>query len=100
MSGKRKFSCIQDIRTTVFFFAKMNFYTTSNIKNEETIKEKWQNFEIHKGQRNKIIFTSVLQAEKPRLQFCRRQVFHCKLRNQGCSFTRDLTGAFRTPLSL
>ena len=31
-----------------------------------------------------------LQAEKPRLQFCRRQVFHCKLRNQGCSFTRDL----------
>ena len=30
-----------------------------------------------------------LQAEKPRLQFCRRQVFHRKLRNQGCSFTRD-----------
>ena len=31
-----------------------------------------------------------LQAEKPRMQFCRRQVFHRKLRNQGCSFTRDL----------
>ena len=31
-----------------------------------------------------------LQAEKPRLQFCRRQVFHSKLRNQGCTFTRDL----------
>ena len=34
-----------------------------------------------------------LQAEKPRLQFCRRQVFHRKLGNQGCSFTRDLMGA-------
>ena len=34
-----------------------------------------------------------LQAEKPRLQFCRRPVFHRKLRNQGCSFTRDLIGA-------
>ena len=34
-----------------------------------------------------------LQAEKPRLQLCRRQVFQRKLRNQGCSFTRDLTGA-------
>ena len=34
-----------------------------------------------------------LQAEIPRLQFCRRQVFHRKLRNQGCSFTRDLIGA-------
>ena len=33
-----------------------------------------------------------LQVEKPRLQFCRRQVFHRKLRNQGCSFTRDLIG--------
>ena len=31
-----------------------------------------------------------LQVEKPGLQFCRRQVFHCKLRNQSCSFTRDL----------
>ena len=31
-----------------------------------------------------------LQAEKPRLQLCRRQVFHRKLRNQGCSFTGDL----------
>ena len=31
-----------------------------------------------------------LQAEKPRLQFCRRQVFHRKLRNQGCSFIRNL----------
>ena len=29
-----------------------------------------------------------LQAQKPRLQFCRRQVFHRKLRNQGCNFTR------------
>ena len=34
-----------------------------------------------------------IQAQEPRLQFCRRQVFHCKLRNQGCSFTRDLIGA-------
>ena len=34
-----------------------------------------------------------LQAEKPRLQFCRRQVFHRKLRNQCCSVTRDLIGA-------
>ena len=33
------------------------------------------------------------QAEKPRLQFCRRQAFHPKLRSQGCSFTRDLIGA-------
>ena len=34
-----------------------------------------------------------LQAEKPTLQFCRRQVFHRKLGNQGCIFTRDLIGA-------
>ena len=34
-----------------------------------------------------------LQAEKPRMQFCRRQVFHRKLGNQGCSFTRNLIGA-------
>ena len=34
-----------------------------------------------------------LKAEKPRLQFCRRQVFHRKLRNQGCSFTKDWIGA-------
>ena len=34
-----------------------------------------------------------LQAQAPRLQFCRRQIFHRKLRNQGCSFTRDLIGA-------
>ena len=34
-----------------------------------------------------------LQAEKPRLKFCRRQVFHRKLMNKGCSFTRDLIGA-------
>ena len=34
-----------------------------------------------------------LQVEKPMLQFCRWQVFHHKLRNQGCSFTRDLIGA-------
>ena len=33
-----------------------------------------------------------LQAEKPRPQFRRRQVFHRKLTNQGCSFTRDLIG--------
>ena len=33
-----------------------------------------------------------LQAQEPRLQFCQRQVFHCKLRNQGCSFTRDWIG--------
>ena len=30
-----------------------------------------------------------LQAKEPRLHFCRRQVFHRKLGNQGCSFTRD-----------
>ena len=29
-----------------------------------------------------------LQAHEPRLQCYRRQVFHHKLRNQGCSFTR------------
>ena len=34
-----------------------------------------------------------LQAQVPRLQFCRRQVFHRKLRNQGCSFIRDWIGA-------
>ena len=34
-----------------------------------------------------------VQAEKPRLQFCRRQVFHRQPRNQGYSFTRDLIGA-------
>ena len=34
-----------------------------------------------------------LQPEKPTLQFCRRQVFHRKLKNQGCGFTRDLIGA-------
>ena len=34
-----------------------------------------------------------LQAKKPRLQFCHRHVFQRKLRNQGCSFTRDLIGA-------
>ena len=28
-----------------------------------------------------------LQAQEPRLQFCRRQVFHRKFRNQGCSVT-------------
>ena len=30
-----------------------------------------------------------LKVQEPRLQFCRRQVFHRKLRNQGCSFTRN-----------
>ena len=34
-----------------------------------------------------------LQAQEPRLQFCEREVFHRKLRNQGCSFTRDWMGA-------
>ena len=29
------------------------------------------------------------QAQEPRLQFWWRQVYHRKLRNQGCSFTRD-----------
>ena len=33
-----------------------------------------------------------LQAQEPRLQFFRRQVIHRKLRNQGCSFTRDWIG--------
>ena len=36
---------------------------------------------------------SSLQAQEPGLQFCRRKVFHHKLRNQGCSFTRDWIGA-------
>ena len=30
-----------------------------------------------------------LQAQEPRLQFCRRQVFHRKFRNHSWSFTRD-----------
>ena len=34
-----------------------------------------------------------LQAQEPKLQFCRRKVFHLKLRNQGCSFARDWIGA-------
>ena len=34
-----------------------------------------------------------LQAQGPRLQFCRRQIFHCKLRNDNCSFSRDWKGA-------
>ena len=34
-----------------------------------------------------------LPQQEPRLQFCRRQIFHRKLRNQGCSFTRDWIGA-------
>ena len=33
-----------------------------------------------------------LHAQEPRLQFCRRQVFHRKLGNQGCSYTRDWIG--------
>ena len=35
---------------------------------------------------------SSLQSQEPRLQFWRRQVFHCKLRNQGCSFTMNWIG--------
>ena len=31
----------------------------------------------------------LLQAQEPRLQFCRWQVFHRKLRNQGCSSAED-----------
>ena len=34
-----------------------------------------------------------LQAQEPRLEFCRRQIFHRKLRNQDCSFTGDWIGA-------
>ena len=34
-----------------------------------------------------------LEAQESRQQLCRSQVFHRKLRNQGCSFTRDLGGA-------
>ena len=30
-----------------------------------------------------------LQPQTPKLQFCPKQDFHRKLRNQGCSFTRD-----------
>ena len=33
-----------------------------------------------------------LQAQEPRLQFCRRQIFHRTLNIQGCSFTRDWIG--------
>ena len=33
------------------------------------------------------------KGKKPRLHFCLRQVFHRKLRNPGCNFTRDLIGA-------
>ena len=36
---------------------------------------------------------SFTASEEPRLQFCWMQFFHCKLRNQGCRFTRDSTGA-------
>ena len=45
---------------------------------------------------------SSLQAQESSLQFCRWQVFHHKLRNQDCSFTRGWKGAVasRTPLSL
>ena len=39
-----------------------------------------------------------LQAQEPRPQFCRRQVVHRKLRNQGCSFTGDWIGAVSPPL--
>ena len=35
----------------------------------------------------------VFCPQDPRPQFCRRQVFHRKLRNQGCSFTRDWIGS-------
>ena len=38
-----------------------------------------------------------LDAQEPRLQFCWRQVFHHKLRNQGYSFTRDWIGAVPSP---
>ena len=34
-----------------------------------------------------------LQAQEPIPQFCRRQVIHRRLRNQGCTFTRDWIGA-------
>ena len=34
-----------------------------------------------------------MQAQEPRRQFCRIQVFHRKLRNQGCSSTKDWIGA-------
>ena len=39
-----------------------------------------------------------LQAQERRLQFCWRQVFQLKLRNQGCNFTRDWTDAVAFPL--
>ena len=39
----------------------------------------------------KVIVKKICSA--PRLEFCRRQVFHRKLKNQDCSFTRDLIGA-------
>ena len=34
-----------------------------------------------------------VQAQEPKLQFCRRQVFHRKLSTQGSSFTSDWIGA-------
>ena len=36
------------------------------------------------------------KRSKPWLHFCRRQVYRRKLRNKGCSFTRDLIGAVAT----
>ena len=47
-----------------------------------------------------------LQAQEPRLEFCRREDFNSKLKNQGWSFTRDWIGAIvsrcfpHPPLSL
>ena len=40
------------------------------------------------------------QSAELRLQFCRRQVFHRKFSNQGCSFTRDWIGAVASRLVL
>ena len=51
---------------------------------------------IRRRRRRKVFCPRVdpsVQAQEPRLQFCPRQVFHRKLRNQGCSFTRDWIGA-------
>ena len=39
---------------------------------------------------------SSLRAQKPKLQFCRKQVFHRKLRKQGCSFIWEWIGAVAT----
>ena len=39
-----------------------------------------------------------LKVQEPRLQFCRRQVFHRKLKIQGCKFNEELNRCGSFPL--